>query len=263
MSLKKICICLILIFCIIGAASAAEDVSTDVVDASDDAVAVDAVSEDVSDSLESVVVEDEPVVVDSAPAQEESVDEVSGQSILGINFEGQETIYVNSSSENSFIEVDGLSWETAVGTPDALALAVNFINNDGTIYIADGNYNRALFSGVKNITLIGQGKNTIINVSSTVYGSENDKSCKYTFINLTFNDLDSCRDADFINCTFINPISVAKDFTNYDEAHIDEYGYAKTYFMNFDNCEFNDFNDVSSLITLYKYGQAKDRKSVV
>ena len=27
--------------------------------------------------------------------------------------------------------------------------------------------------------------------------------------------------------------------------------------MNFDNCEFNDFNDVSSLITLYKYGQAK------
>ena len=42
MSFKKICICLILIFCIIGAASAAEDVSTDVVDASDDAVVVDA-----------------------------------------------------------------------------------------------------------------------------------------------------------------------------------------------------------------------------
>ena len=35
---KKICIFLILIFCIIGAASAAEDVSTDVVDASADAV---------------------------------------------------------------------------------------------------------------------------------------------------------------------------------------------------------------------------------
>ena len=75
MSFKKICICLILIFCIIGAASAAEDVSTDVVDASDDAVAVDAVSEDVSDSLESVVVEDEPVVVDSASAQDE-IDDV-------------------------------------------------------------------------------------------------------------------------------------------------------------------------------------------
>ena len=74
MSFKKICICLILIFCIIGAASAAEDVSTDVVDASDDAVAVDAVSEDVSDSLESVVVEDEAVVDESAPAQDDSND---------------------------------------------------------------------------------------------------------------------------------------------------------------------------------------------
>ena len=80
MSFKKICICLILIFCIIGAASAAEDVSMDAVDASADAVAVDAVSEDVSDSLESVVVEDKAVVDESAPAQDESVDEVSGQS---------------------------------------------------------------------------------------------------------------------------------------------------------------------------------------
>ena len=74
MSLKKICICLILIFCIIGAASAAEDVSTDVVDASDDAVAVDAVSEDVSDSVESIDDEVEPAVVESASAQEENDD---------------------------------------------------------------------------------------------------------------------------------------------------------------------------------------------
>ena len=74
MSFKKICICLILIFCIIGAASAAEDVSTDVVDASADTVAVDAVSDDASDSLESVVVEDEPVVDESAPAQDDSND---------------------------------------------------------------------------------------------------------------------------------------------------------------------------------------------
>ena len=72
MSLKKICICLILIFCIIGAASAAEDVSADVVDVADDSVAVDAVSDDVSDSLESV--DDEAVVDESAPAQDDSDD---------------------------------------------------------------------------------------------------------------------------------------------------------------------------------------------
>ena len=75
MSFKKICICLIHIFCIIGAASAAEDVSADVVDVADDSVAVDAVSEDVSDSLESVVVEDEPVVDESAPAQDDEIDD--------------------------------------------------------------------------------------------------------------------------------------------------------------------------------------------
>ena len=71
---KKICIFLILIFCIIGAASAAEDVSTDVVDASADAVVVDAVSEDVSDSVESIDDEVEPAVVESASAQEENDD---------------------------------------------------------------------------------------------------------------------------------------------------------------------------------------------
>ena len=55
-NVKILAISLILICCIMGAASAAEDVSTDVVDASADAVAVDAVSDEVDDSLESVVV---------------------------------------------------------------------------------------------------------------------------------------------------------------------------------------------------------------
>ena len=93
MKIKFLAIFLVLLCCLVGAASAADDVSTDVVD-SVDAVSVDAVSEDVSDSLESVVVEDEPVVVESASAQndsvlesvvddvpvlDESIDEVSGQ----------------------------------------------------------------------------------------------------------------------------------------------------------------------------------------
>ena len=64
-----------------GAASAAEDVSTDVVDASADAVVVDAVSEDVSDSVESIDDEVEPVVDDSAPAQDEIDDVELGASV--------------------------------------------------------------------------------------------------------------------------------------------------------------------------------------
>ena len=72
MKFKYIAIFLILICCLMGAASAAEDVSTDVVDVADDSVAVDAVSDDVSDSLESV--DDEAVVDESAPAQDDNDD---------------------------------------------------------------------------------------------------------------------------------------------------------------------------------------------
>ncbi|MBR3140486.1 MAG: hypothetical protein IKF82_03800 [Bacilli bacterium] len=179
----------------------------------------------------------------------------SKSDILGIDMDnGQNIIYVNSSSENMFFMVDGLSWETAVGTPDSLSISINFITNDGIIHIAEGNYNSATINSLKNITFIGQGINTIIDINSIVYGNENNASCKYTFINLTFNSLDSCRDANFINCTFINPISIAKDFENYDSAHVEEYGYAKTYFMNFDNCVFKDVTTVDALVTLYKYG---------
>ena len=74
-NVKILAISLILICCIMGAASAAEDVSTDVVDASADAVAVDAVSDEVDDSLESVVVEDEQVVDESASAQDDEIDD--------------------------------------------------------------------------------------------------------------------------------------------------------------------------------------------
>ncbi len=84
MSFKKICICLILIFCIIGAASAAEDVSTDVVDASADAV-VDAVSEDQSDSIESIVVEEESVSVEEPTAEENTEEETEVTYIYSLN----------------------------------------------------------------------------------------------------------------------------------------------------------------------------------
>ena len=72
MKFKYIAIFLILICCLMGAASAAEDVSADVVDVADDSVAVDAVSDDLSDSLESV--DDEAVVDESAPAQDDNDD---------------------------------------------------------------------------------------------------------------------------------------------------------------------------------------------
>ena len=81
MKFKYVAIFLVLLCCLMGAASATEDVSADVVDASADAVAVDAVSEDVDDSVESTVVEDESVVVESASAQGEIDDVKLGASV--------------------------------------------------------------------------------------------------------------------------------------------------------------------------------------
>ena len=67
MKLKYVAIFLVLLCCLMGAASAADDTSADVVDASaDDAVVVNAVSQDESDSIESNVVEQDEVVADSA-----------------------------------------------------------------------------------------------------------------------------------------------------------------------------------------------------
>ena len=56
MKLKYVAIFLVILCCLMGAASATEDTSADVVDASaDDAVVVNAVSQDESDSIESNV----------------------------------------------------------------------------------------------------------------------------------------------------------------------------------------------------------------
>ena len=261
MSFKKICICLILIFCIIGAASAAEDVSADVVDFADDSVAVDAVSDDVDDSLESVIVEDEPVADDSAVGSiDDSVnDEVlssseSGSSILR-DEENHDVIFINGSSDNDFFEVDGQSWETAYGGgSEALDWAWMFINNDGKLYFADYEYAANIDNQGKNVIFIGQSSDTIFNSLKTIVTSFYDPSPILTFINLTINAADLTMNSNFINCTFINSnIDIAKGIAEIE--HLDEKPFGVTYNLTFDNCEFKDVNTANSLFTVYTYGK--------
>ena len=261
MSFKKICICLILIFCIIGAASAAEDVSADVVDVADDSVAVDAVSDDVDDSLESVIVEDEPVADDSAVGSiDDSVnDEVlssseSGSSILR-DEENHDVIFINGSSDNDFFEVDGQSWETAYGGgSEALDWAWMFINNDGKLYFADYEYAANIDNQGKNVIFIGQSSDTIFNSLKTIVTSFYDPSPILTFINLTINAADLTMNSNFINCTFINSnIDIAKGIAEIE--HLDEKPFGVTYNLTFDNCEFKDVNTANSLFTVYTYGK--------
>ena len=237
MSFKKICICLILIFCIIGAASAAEDVSTDVVDASDDAVAVDAVSEDVSDSLESVVVEDEPVVVDSASAQDEIeniLKDDSAPSVLYVNVSKEDT----QDPETYEQTVSGADWENAYGGSNALFDAVYNIGNNGFIYLASGEYKNFACRGNKNYTIIGQ-SNAII---SAKYIRDNVNGGIHTYINLIFNPTDEFKfvnqryDAErvFINCTFKVPNMYLACGNDVEES---------TGLMKFENCTFEDYNN--------------------
>ena len=277
MSFKKICICLILIFCIIGAASAAEDVSTDVVDASDDAVAVDAVSEDVSDSLESVVVEDEPVVVDSASAQEENDDVELGASVddepaLG-DWDYHDEIYVNVSSENDpeDDEIQGSSWEDAYGTYYGLIQAFENINNDGRIYVADGIYEDFAGGTAKNCTVVGMNRENTIFQSKDFTGYEGSNSLLnygkketgiITYVNITFKNPSVLLRGNkvFINCTFINaPIKTDEDIYNCfiigDPSTYTIYWTDRTYSFNFTDCDFVNYDIEGTILEAFTTSQ--------
>ena len=270
MSFKKICICLILIFCIIGAASAAEDVSTDVVDASDDAVAVDAVSEDVSDSLESV--DDEAVVDDSAVGSvDESIDdEILGQSESGSSILGDKNnhdiIYVNASSENSPMDdaIDGQSWESAFGTEGGFLWASMFINNGGVIYLADGIYEQSGLAEDRNFTIIGLNREgTIFDTWDFEDLGAGDYSANVhsvtTYINITFKSptVNLQNGHAFINCTFINSIIKTNEYIYYEwqgtPSNLKDI--TDSFVVNFTDCVFKDYNIADSLLEAYRYSQ--------
>ena len=141
MNYKKIAIFLILICCLMGAASAAEDISTDAMDAGVvDGVAVDAVSEDVSDSVESVV-EDEPVVDESAPALDENDDLF--EEVLENPLTDPQTYDINNETTyEQYINTTGLN-----GNPgDTYNFVSNF--NGKTVYIDKDNTTITSASGV-------------------------------------------------------------------------------------------------------------------
>ena len=177
------------------------------------------------------------------------------------DFESHDVIYVNISSDKDSMndDVHGQSWDDAYGGQYAMYVALMCINENGIIYVANGDYTHEDFGGEitvnsGNFTIIGQGpKTNITNIISTVYSSGNENAT-HNFINLTFTGKEFGFNSNFINCTFLGPISISKDLLNYETRHIEESGCAKTYFMNFNNCVFKDVTTEGSLVTLYKYG---------
>ena len=293
-NIKLIAICLILLCCFIGAASAVDDVSADVVDVADDSVAVDAVSDDLSDSLESV--DDEAVVDESAPAQDDSddvdleasVDEepaleeiVEGDSGQSPNPLGDmnehNNFYINISSDNDpeSDDIDGQSWEKAYGTPMCWMFVSSFQDGNGVLYFANGDYysvfngEDSIFNGYMtlnnyNISVIGQGPDTILDKINTdlTKGSGGYENF-YTFINITLQGGKLGRHSSFIDCTFINnaTFTVLKmiqdqlDAGHITQVQIDESEFPRTYTLNFTNCIFKDVLTDGSLFDLYRYGK--------
>lgn len=266
MSFKKICICLILIFCIIGAASAAEDVSTDVVDASDDAVAVDAVSEDVSDSLESVV-EDEPVVVDSASAQDEiddgklkvSVDDEPVLDEIDDELSEQSPILTDDNDE-IYVVIDDPS------DPDeiyfAFRRALRNVNEYGVVYLPDAVYDDvSVETYEKNFTIIGLNREKTIFRGSVfpimINGNPGNFLHYLTiFNNITFISPVSIDDDNaFINCTFINSnITIGGGIYNSYIGAPENFQNDLSYSINFTDCSFVN-TTMDDFINVYRFSQ--------
>ena len=255
MSFKKICICLILIFCIIGAASAAEDVSADVVDVADDSVAVDAVSEDVSDSLESVVVEDEPVVDESAPAQDDEIDdeEQTNNVLSSDGLPDQDYYIVNEDDVNiaNFQETVQNAHDQASEEQDIL-IYLPYATFDDTFEINTNlwnNHNYFFVSREKDKTIFDGRLEHIMGMTP---GYDDDNIM--TFINITFKSLPRVELSNhkvFINCTFIDCEIIANNETYYMYLGAPEnvMGVTQSLIANFTDCLFVNTNITSLMFT--------------
>lgn len=141
MNYKIVAIFLLSMFFLIGAVSAADDVSTDVLADVDDVIVVDAVCDDVDDSSESIAVEDERVVGDSAAGSvaEEDVEITDGAALTSkndveevLNDDGPTTHIVNQTSFSDYFDENG-SLKEIVKPGDTLDFQGRITVEDGTI----------------------------------------------------------------------------------------------------------------------------------
>ena len=177
-----------------------------------------------------------------------------GSDILGI--EGSSDFYyINVSSSESG---SGLSWEEALAGADQIGVAMNCLNNDGTIYLSEGTFfikvnNKFSFLG-KNVTLIGQGAETIfdnykfITTENTV--TMNDV---FTFINVSFINCDFTKSCKFINCNFINNITFTQYISTKKDQALERTGENCLRNFELENCTFKNFDLGTHFIASHIY----------
>ena len=188
-------------------------------------------------------------------------------SVLGANLESpilslgpSDEIYVNASSSNDWSSVDGQSWENAVGGTIGLSFAINYLNENGIIHLADTTFPQLIaMDQYKNFTVIGLSReNTIIELWK-VGNSEDPDHYLTTFINMTFLNIGEIwgNDVTFINCTFIN-FKTSDPINDGIDENV-EYGVEppeESFVTNFINCDFiNSTISGENLIDIAKYTQ--------
>ena len=194
---------------------------------------------------------------------------VLGSSVLG-DYNYHDVIYVNVSSSNDRTTVDGQSWENAYGGNRALNLAIQYINNDGIIYVADGVYSKFLSGNGMNYTVIGMSReNTIFdavdfnsndgtNLNNNWYANKHPIT---TYINITFrNPKVILRGGKvFINCTFVGaPIMVDEEIYNIYNQHDNDWdnaGLDRGFDLYFNNCEFINYDTTGTILEAFTTSQ--------
>ena len=229
MKIKYIAICLVLLCCIMGVASAAEDISTDIVSDSVDDVAVDAVQEDIDDSVST-----EPETVSDDTSEDEINDDTN-------------VFEKDSNNDNTDLTrgtpVNASNWselETRCGNTSNMDIYLN-----GTEYYADSQItfqNSATITGNPNAYITGGSSGSMAFVST---GAKS-----ITFKNVIFRDMDasvlikmSTTDVNkFINCSFDNIHTyVYKSSVIWNDGGL----------MNIIGCNFTNCNDGFGTITNY------------
>ena len=181
MKLKYVAIFLVLLCCLMGAASAAEDVSTDVVSDSVDDVVVDAVQEEIDDS--STI--DDTVTTEPTVSDYTTIEEINDD----INVVEEDDTYLNSREDDL---------EQNRATNYARPLTWNSLRNycqdttDQQIKLYgityNANSNQIVFAN--SATIIGTGNSYISGGNSITPFLNTNNNLTITFINVKFRNMD-------------------------------------------------------------------------
>lgn len=235
MKIKYIAIFLVLLCCFMGATSAAEDISTDVVsDSVDDAVTVDAVQEEISDS--STIDETTEPTISDYTTIEEINDNINTD-------ENSEESAIADSEQNRAIPITASDWnELKMYCEDGTSYHITL---DGSSYNIGEEINFA-----NSATIVGTSTSYITGGSSNIIPFQSDGDKYITFSNVNFRDIDArillqlatTGTNKFINC-------------NFDNIHTYDYHSSVIWnnlgFMNISGCNFTNCNDGFGVISNY------------